>query len=105
VALVTYIDHEGNAHEADVPSGNSLMQGAVDNMIDGIIAECGGACSCATCHVYVDEAWQDKVGEPDEMEKCMIDCVMDPKSNSRLSCQIKITDELDGLVVHLPESQ
>jgi 2Fe-2S ferredoxin len=105
VALIKYIDHEGNAYEADVPSGNSVMQGAVDNMIDGIIAECGGACSCATCHVYIDEAWLDKVGNPDDMEQCMIDCVMEPKPNSRLSCQISVTDELDGLVVRIPEEQ
>ena len=105
MALVKYIEHNGNEHEAEVPIGNSVMQGAVDNMIDGIIAECGGACSCATCHVYVDEAWLDKTGQPDDMEQCMIDCVMDPQSNSRLSCQIQITEELNGLIVHLPESQ
>ena len=105
MALVTYIDHNGGAYEAVVENGNTVMQGAVDNMIDGIVAECGGCCSCATCHCYVEEVWLDKVGEASDVEKEMLDCVSSPKDNSRLSCQITITDELDGLVVHMPESQ
>ena len=105
MALITYIDHQGNAFEAEVPNGQSVMQGAVNNMIDGIVAECGGCCSCATCHCYVDEAWAARAGEPGDVEKDMIECAMDPQPNSRLSCQITVTDELDGLVVRLPESQ
>lgn len=105
MALITYIEHNGNAHEVHVENGHSVMQGAVDNMIDGIVAECGGCCSCATCHCYVDEAWTEKVGQPEDMEKDMLECVAEPKPNSRLSCQIEVADELDGLVIHLPESQ
>lgn len=103
--LIKYIQHDGTEHEADVAEGSSVMQGAVDNGIDGILAECGGACSCATCHVYVDEAWKGKIPEADDMEKAMVECVLEPKDNSRLSCQITVTAELDGLVVQLPESQ
>lgn len=103
--LVTYISHDGTINEIEVPVGNSVMQGAVDNMLDGIIAECGGSCSCATCHCYVDAAWLDKVPPASEMEKDMLECVLEPKDNSRLSCQIEISEELDGLVVRLPESQ
>ena len=103
--LVKYIEDNGAEHEVHVENGVSVMQGAVDNMIDGIIAECGGACSCATCHCYVDEAWFDKVGAAEEMEQDMIDCAMDPQQTSRLSCQITMSDDLDGLVVRLPESQ
>jgi len=103
--LVTYISHDGTTNEIEVPTGNSVMQGAVDNMLDGIIAECGGSCSCATCHCYVDEAWLDKVTTASEMEKDMLECVLEPQKNSRLSCQIDVTEELNGLVIRLPESQ
>lgn len=103
--LVTYISHDGTTNEIEVPAGNSVMQGAVDNMLDGIIAECGGSCSCATCHCYVDEAWLDKVPPASEMEKDMLECVLEPQANSRLSCQIDVTEELNGLVIRLPESQ
>jgi len=103
--VVTYICHDGAINEIEVASGTSVMQGAVDNMIDGIVAECGGSCSCATCHCYIDEAWLDKVPPASEMEKDMLECVLEPEDNSRLSCQITVTDELDGLVVKLPASQ
>ena len=102
---VTYISHDGNAIEVDVPAGTSVMQGAVDNMIDGIVAECGGSCSCATCHCYVDEAWLGKLPAASGMEKDMLECVLEPRPNSRLSCQLEMTEALDGLVVRLPESQ
>lgn len=105
MALITYIAHDGTTTQVEVEIGSTVMQGAVDNSVDGIIAECGGACSCATCHCYVDEAWVDKVGEPGELEKEMIEFALNPQPNSRLSCQIEITDALDGLVVRLPESQ
>ena len=102
---VTYIEASGQHHEVKLDSGTNLMQGAVDNMIDGIVAECGGSCSCATCHCYIEESWTAKVEPASEIEKDLLDCVTDQKENSRLSCQINVTDSLDGLVVHLPESQ
>ena len=103
--LITYIDHNGNAFEADVPVGDSVMQGAVDNMIDGIIGECGGACACATCHCFVDDAWIEKTGSASEEEQLMLELSSELRENSRLSCQIEVTEALDGLVVHMPQSQ
>jgi len=103
--VIHYIEADGTEYEADVIVGTTVMQGAVDNMIDGILAECGGSCSCATCHCYVDEAWFKKVGEAGSTEKIMLEMAMDPQPTSRLSCQIKVTEELGGLVVRLPESQ
>lgn len=105
MALVFYVAHDGSKFEADVPAGSSVMDGALNNGIDGILAECGGAMSCATCHVYVDEAWVDKVSPANEMETDMLEVVSEPKENSRLSCQLTVTDAHEGLVVHLPESQ
>lgn len=102
---VTYIESNGERHQVNLENGQSIMQGALDNLIEGILGECGGCCSCATCHCYVDDAWLEKVGAPDDMEKDMLDSVVDPKSSSRLSCQIQMSDGLDGLVVRLPESQ
>lgn len=102
---VTYVQANGNSHEVNLDAGSSLMQGAVDNMIDGILAECGGSCSCATCHCYIDESWVDKITPASEMEIDLLTCVSEPKDNSRLSCQIRMTEALDGLVVHLPVSQ
>lgn len=102
---VTFVSHDGTVTEVQAEPGVSVMQAALDNGVDGIIAECGGACSCATCHCYVDEAWMAKVGEPSEIEKDMLECVLEPKENSRLSCQITVSDELDGIVVNVPESQ
>lgn len=102
---IKYIAHDGAQYEAEVASGTSVMQGAVDNLIDGIVGECGGSCSCATCHVYVAEPWASRLPPPDAMEKDMIECVLEPRDNSRLSCQIKVTDELDGLEVNMPASQ
>lgn len=104
MARVKYIA-DGAENVIDVENGSNLMQGAVNNLIDGIVAECGGGCSCATCHVYIDESWLDKVDAPSDIELEMIGCVPDPKANSRLSCQIVVTEELDGLVVHVPDSQ
>ncbi len=83
----------------------TVMEAAVKNSVPGIEAECGGACSCATCHVYVDDEWREKTGQPDEMEEDMLDFAFDVRDSSRLSCQIKVSDELDGLVVHVPEKQ
>lgn len=105
MALITYIEHDGTEHKVEVEIGYSVMQAALDNMLEGIVAECGGACSCATCHCYIDESWVGKVGEPDAIEREMIEFAVDTKESSRLSCQLTVTEELDGLVVHLPESQ
>jgi len=105
MAKITYIEFNGTRHEADVKTGFSVMEGAVKNNIPGIDADCGGACACATCHVYVDDAWTDKTGERSAMEESMLDFAEGVQDNSRLSCQIKVTDDLDGLVVRMPESQ
>ncbi len=103
--LIKYIDHNGNEFEADVDVGKTVMDGAMDNMIEGILAECGGCCSCATCHVYVDEQYLPLTGDADGMEKEMLTAVNEPKDNSRLSCQIFVTEEMDGMTVRIPESQ
>jgi len=105
MAKITYIEHDGTEHTVDVKPGLSVMEGAVKNNIPGIDADCGGACACATCHVYVDEAWQGKTGSPTAMEEAMLDFAEGVEPNSRLSCQIKVSDELEGLIVRLPESQ
>jgi 2Fe-2S ferredoxin len=106
MALVTYVEHDGTPHEVDVPNGDSVMRGAVNNMIKGIVAECGGGLACATCHCYVDDAWIDRVGPPSETELQMLECIAaERKRGSRLSCQITVADELNGLVVRLPETQ
>jgi 2Fe-2S ferredoxin len=105
MAKVTYIEFGGRERVIDVKPGLSVMEGAVHNGVPGILADCGGACSCATCHVYVDSAWANKLPPKDETEEAMLECVMNPEPNSRLSCQIKITEALDGLVVRTPEKQ
>ncbi len=102
---ITYIEHNGAEHVVDAEKGVSVMEAAVKNMIPGIDADCGGACACATCHVYVDPAWMEKVGKPETMEESMLDFAYEPKENSRLSCQITVSDALDGLIVRLPEFQ
>jgi len=105
MAKITYVEHNGTEHVIDVKTGLSVMVGAVKNNIPGIDADCGGACACATCHVYVDEAWRSKTGEKSAMEESMLDFAENVEENSRLSCQIKVSDELDGLTVRMPESQ
>lgn len=102
---IKYIEHSGKEHEVDVPAGWSVMEGAVKNLIPGIDADCGGACACATCHVFVDQAWLDKLPAKQDMEETMLDFATDMAANSRLSCQIKVTPALDGLVVRMPKSQ
>ena len=102
---VTYIEHNGKEHVVDVPEGWSVMEGAVKNLIPGIDADCGGACACATCHVYVDPAWIGKLQPKEDMEQTMLDFAQDLEPNSRLSCQIKVTKALDGFVVRMPKSQ
>ena len=105
MAKITYIEHDEKQIEVDVNPGLSVMEGGVNNGVPGIVAECGGGCSCATCHCYIDEAWLDKVGPPDSMEADMLEYAFEPRDNSRLSCQIEVTDELDGLIVRLPAQQ
>jgi 2Fe-2S ferredoxin len=105
MAKITYIEFNGTEHVIDVKPGQSVMEGAVKNNVPGIDADCGGACACATCHCYVDAAWTDKTGTRSAMEESMLDFAENVEDNSRLSCQIKVTDELDGLVVRMPESQ
>lgn len=104
---VTYIEATGESHAIDVPAGENVMRGALYNGVEGIVGECGGGLSCATCHCYIDEAWIDQVGGPASAdEDDLLEGVSsERKPNSRLSCQIVVTPELDGLVVHLPESQ
>ena len=104
---VTYIEHNGTEHRVDDPLGSSIMRGAVDNNVPGIDADCGGECACATCHVYVDAAWLDKTGlpEPGSQEAAMLSFAALARPNSRHSCQIKVSDALDGLVVRMPEGQ
>lgn len=105
MAKITYIEADGTEYTVDVKNGESVMQAAVDNDISGIVAECGGACACATCHCYIDEQWTDKIPSAKDLEQDMLECAAEPQDNSRLSCQITVTDELDGLIVRLPESQ
>ena len=105
MAKITYIDVKGTERTIEVANGLSVMEAAVKQNIPGIDADCGGACACATCHVYVDEAWREKVGGASAMEESMLDFAENVEPNSRLSCQIKVTDELDGLIVRTPASQ
>jgi 2Fe-2S ferredoxin len=102
---ITYIATDGQRYEVDAENGTTVMENAIRNGVPGIEAECGGACACATCHVYVDEAWREKVGSPSPMEEDMLDFGFDVRPNSRLSCQIKVSDDLDGLTVSTPERQ
>ena len=102
---LSIIAFDGTRHELEVQTGSTVMENAVRNSVPGIEAECGGACACATCHVYVDEAWTAAVGAPEAMEDDMLDFAYDVRPTSRLSCQIKMSDALDGLVVHVPERQ
>ncbi|MGI9238391.1 MAG: 2Fe-2S iron-sulfur cluster-binding protein [Woeseiaceae bacterium] len=101
---ITYVTTDGVRHEVEVENGYSVMEGAINNDIDGIVAECGGACACATCHSYIDEQWLDKLPEMDDMEDSMLDAAYERKSNSRLTCQIEVSDDLDGLVVTVGEN-
>ena len=102
---LTIVAFDGTKYEIDAENGSTVMENAVRNAVPGIEAECGGACACATCHVYVDEAWKEVVGEPEAMEEDMLDFAYDVRPTSRLSCQIRVRDELDGLVVNVPERQ
>ena len=102
---ITYIEHNGKSHVVEIPNGLTVMEGAVQNNIPGIDADCGGSCACATCHVYVDEKWFDKLPTKIESEQDMLDMAFEPNKFSRLACQITVTDQLDGLVVKMPSKQ
>ena len=105
MAKITFIDSENKSVTVDAEIGSTVMEAAIKNSIPGIEAECGGACACATCHVYIDETWRPKTGDATPMEEDMLDFGFDVKPESRLSCQIKVTADLDGLVVRIPERQ
>jgi ferredoxin, 2Fe-2S len=105
MAKITFIQHNGSEETVEGHNGMSVMEAAVKNMIPGIDADCGGACACATCHVYVESEWMSKVGSRAQMEEDMLDFAFDVRDTSRLSCQIKISDALDGLRVRIPEKQ
>lgn len=106
MAKITYVEHNGTEHVVDVANGLTVMEGARDNNIPGIEADCGGACACSTCHVYVHPDWVAKLPEKEAMEEDMLDFAYEPDSaRSRLTCQLKVTDALDGLVVQMPEKQ
>ena len=102
---LTFFANDGTQFDVDAENGSTVMENAIRNAVPGIEAECGGACACATCHVYVDEAFMPLVGDPQPMEEDMLDFAYDVRPNSRLSCQIRVRDELDGLVVTTPEKQ
>lgn len=102
---IKFIEHNGTERVVEAEVGMTVMEAAIKNTIPGIDAECGGACSCATCHVYVADDWREAVGDPEEMEEDMLDFAADVRPSSRLSCQIKVTDKLDGLTVTTPERQ
>jgi ferredoxin, 2Fe-2S len=105
VAKIRFIEHSGKEHVIDAPNGGSVMNAAIDHLVPGIDADCGGECSCATCHVIVDDKWIGVVGRPSDQEESMLDMNPEREVNSRLSCQIKVRDELDGLIVKLPQFQ
>ncbi len=98
---ITYFDPAGARHDLDVDPGSTVMEGAIDNNVPGVVAECGGACACATCHVYVEHDWLPKLAPVSEMEDAMLDSALSRQLNSRLSCQIEVADEIDGLIVHV----
>ncbi|MEQ1649709.1 MAG: 2Fe-2S iron-sulfur cluster-binding protein [Hyphomicrobiaceae bacterium] len=105
MAKITFIQPDGTSQTVTAENGMTVMEAAKKNVIAGVEAECGGACACATCHVYVDASWTPKTGKPEAMEEDMLDFAFDVRDESRLSCQIKVTDALDGLIVRIPSKQ
>lgn len=105
MAKITFIQPDGSAETVEGDPGMTVMETAKKHLVAGIEAECGGACACATCHVYVDDQWRERAGKPSEMEEDMLDFAFDVRESSRLSCQIKVTDDLDGLIVRIPDKQ
>ena len=105
MAKIVFVKSDGDRVEVEAETGHSIMEAALNNDIDEVLAECGGSMSCATCHVHIDPAWFDKLEPRTEMEAELVDCAIDPDEYSRLSCQIEVSDDLDGIVINLPESQ
>ena len=105
MSKVTYIEHDGKSHTIDIQNGLTVMEGAIQNNIPGIDADCGGSMACATCHVYVKEEWFNRIPKKEDGEEDMLDMAFEPKTNSRLSCQLTVSDELDGLIVNIPSKQ
>lgn len=105
MAAITYIEHNGKEHKVEVDTGMNLMEGATLNLVPGVIGLCGGVCSCATCHCYVPKEWQERVASAQPGELSMLEAIPQRRSNSRLGCQVQVTEALDGLVVHLPDTQ
>ena len=105
MAIIKFIEHSGIEHEIDIPNGLTLMEGAMKNKVTGIDADCGGACACATCHVYINESWASKLPQKEDGEEDMLDFAFEVNDNSRLSCQVTVDDSLEGLVVSIPEKQ
>ena len=105
LAKITYVTNDGKSFVVEATNGTTVMENAIKNSVPGIEAECGGACACATCHVYIDDAWAELAGKPDIMEEDMLDFAWEGRPTSRLSCQVKVSDKLDGLIVHIPQRQ
>lgn len=105
MARITYIEHDGTTHDVEISPGFSIMEAAVRNNVPGIVAECGGACACATCHIYVPDEWLALTSEKSEMEAAMLEYALDVAPNSRLACQIALTEDLDGMIARLPKEQ
>ena len=105
MARITYIEPDGSERIVDVKAGLSLMEGAINNGVNGIEADCGGVCACATCHIYVDVDWIEAAGPRTDIEEAMLDLANEVRDNSRLSCQVKVTDGMDGLILSIPEEQ
>lgn len=102
---LTIIEHSGKEHRLEPDEGKSVMQAAIDALVPGILADCGGSCSCATCHCYVEQEWLARLPAPESAERDMLECALEPRENSRLSCQLRVTAQTDGLVIRLPKSQ
>jgi 2Fe-2S ferredoxin len=102
---ITYLNDDGGRQDLEIDIGSTVMEGAVDNNVPGIVAECGGACACATCHAYIDDAWLERLPPMSEMEDAMLDSALERRPNSRLSCQLEVTAELDGLIVHVANNE
>ena len=103
--LIRFVEPSGTEHAVEAESGQTVMEAATGSMVPGIVGECGGSCSCATCHVYIDAAWAARIGTADEMEAMMLECAADPAPDSRLCCQITVADTLDGMIVRIPAGQ
>lgn len=102
---IIYVQRSGERQAVDIPVGHSLMEGAIDHNVSGIVGECGGACACATCHAYIDSEWLGKLSPLDDMEDAMLDAAADRRENSRLTCQIQVTEELDGLLLEVANNE